>query len=62
MAPPEPLWSIEQAAEWLGVPVPTMRRWRCVGYGPQALKIGRHVKYDPAEVRAWALAQRGVGA
>lgn len=47
------LWSIEDVAAFLRVPVETLYRWRKVKYGPPAARFGRHLRYDPAEVRAW---------
>jgi len=49
----EPLWNPEQVAEYLGIPVETLRSWKRTGYGPRPGKVGRHVRYDPVEVRAW---------
>jgi excisionase family DNA binding protein len=54
---PEALWTIEQAAEYLGIPVGTLYQWRHRRTGPPAMKIGRHLRYDPAEVYAWAKGQ-----
>ena len=51
------LWSIERTSEYLGVPVGTLYQWRHRRTGPPALKIGRHLRYDPAEVHAWAKGQ-----
>ncbi|MEU5874262.1 helix-turn-helix domain-containing protein [Glycomyces sp. NPDC047369] len=53
MAPFEPLWSIDQAAAYLKVPVETLRTWRKHRTGPAAAKVGRHLRFDPARVRAW---------
>ncbi|MEV1143328.1 helix-turn-helix domain-containing protein [Micromonospora sp. NPDC049799] len=47
------LWSVEDVAAFLRVPVETLYRWRKVKYGPPAARIGRHLRYNPAEVRAW---------
>jgi hypothetical protein len=57
LAPPEPLWSIDQVAAYLNVPVQTMRTWRKHRTGPATAKVGRHLRYDPAKVRAWFLAR-----
>lgn len=50
---PEALWTIDQVAEYLRVPVETLYTWRKRGYGPRAGRVGRHLRYDPAEVRQW---------
>jgi predicted DNA-binding transcriptional regulator AlpA len=48
-----PLWSVEDVAVFLRVPVETLYQWRKRKYGPPAARIGRHLRYDPADVRAW---------
>jgi excisionase family DNA binding protein len=48
-----PLWKIEEVAAFLQVPVPTLYQWRHKRIGPRAFKVGRHLRYDPTEVRAW---------
>jgi hypothetical protein len=50
---PDRLWSAKDLAVFLGVPVATLHQWRYLGVGPKAYKVGRWLKYDPAEVRAW---------
>jgi len=51
--PVESLWSIGQVAAYLKVPVQTLRAWRKHRTGPPAARIGRHLRYDPAQVRSW---------
>ena len=53
----EQLWTIEQVAEYLQVPVETLYAWRKKRVGPPAGRTGRHLRYDPADVRAWFKAQ-----
>ena len=48
-----PLWSVEDVACYLGVPVKTLYRWRTTGYGPAARRIGKHLRYRSADVVAW---------
>ncbi|ASR37853.1 excisionase [Prauserella marina] len=50
----EPLWTIEDVSDYLGVPVKTLYQWKWRGEGPPVSKIGRHLRYNPAKVRAWA--------
>lgn len=61
----EKLMSVEDVADYLGVPVNTLYQWRHKGTGPDAFRIGRHLRYDPAVVREWLAghsgARRGVG-
>ncbi|MGB3763655.1 MAG: helix-turn-helix domain-containing protein [Ornithinimicrobium sp.] len=40
-------------SQYLGVPVDTLYAWRTKGAGPPAFKVGRHLRYDPAEVVVW---------
>lgn len=49
----EPLWTAEDVSTFLGVPVSTLYQWRYRRQGPRARKVGRHLRYDPADVRAW---------
>ncbi len=51
------LWSIERTSKYLGIPVGTLYQWRHRRTGPPALKIGRHLRYDPADVYAWVKGQ-----
>jgi excisionase family DNA binding protein len=47
------LWTVEELSAYLGIPVPTLYRWRRFGCGPPAHRIGRHLRYVPDEVSAW---------
>ena len=49
----EPLWSVVEASDYLGVPVATLYKWRHLGIGPQVYRVGRHLRYDPAIIRQW---------
>ncbi|MEU2612650.1 helix-turn-helix domain-containing protein [Micromonospora sp. NPDC007271] len=49
----EPLWTVEEVSAYLGVPVATLYQWRHRRVGPRASRVGRHLRYDPADVRAW---------
>jgi len=49
----ESLWSIDQVAAYLKIPVQTLRTWRKRRTGPPAARIGKHLRYAPARVRAW---------
>jgi excisionase family DNA binding protein len=49
----ERLWTAQDVAEYLGVPVATLYRWRCKAYGPPARRVGRYLRYRPDDVRAW---------
>lgn len=49
----ERLWSVEEAAEYLGVCVKTLYKWRWLKTGPRSYSVGKFVRYRPNEVRAW---------
>jgi excisionase family DNA binding protein len=49
----EELWSPEDLAQYLGVPLATLYAWRYRGEGPPALKVGRHLRYRVADVEQW---------
>lgn len=51
------LWSIQETASYLRLPIGTLYQWRYRRTGPKSYKVGRHVRYDPAEVRAWLVKQ-----
>ena len=56
----EPLLSIEDLAQYLGVPVTTIYDWRVDGKGPCGVRVGRHVRFTRSDVLAWIQAQREV--
>ncbi|WP_280451972.1 helix-turn-helix domain-containing protein [Nocardia cyriacigeorgica] len=52
--PENRLWTVEEAAYFLGVPVKTLYQWKWQGEGPPVRKVGRHLRYNPTRLRAWA--------
>jgi excisionase family DNA binding protein len=56
-----PLLTIDQAAELVGVPKKTLYQWRLTGYGPPALRVGRHLKYRAEDIESWAASQVTLG-
>ncbi|MDF1602200.1 helix-turn-helix domain-containing protein [Nocardioides sp. YIM 152315] len=56
----DPLLSIEDLAEYLGVPIATIYDWRVDGKGPRGIRVGRHVKFTTGDVLAWIETQREV--
>ncbi|MGH3313495.1 MAG: helix-turn-helix transcriptional regulator [Streptomyces sp.] len=44
-------------ADLLGVPVETVYQWRRKHTGPRGFRVGRHLRYDPEDVRAWVTGQ-----
>ena len=52
---PDPqFWSSQETADFLGVPLSTIRYWHWQKTGPRSYRIGRSRKYKPADVKAWA--------
>ncbi|MEU0231457.1 MULTISPECIES: helix-turn-helix domain-containing protein [unclassified Streptomyces] len=47
----------EDIAELFDVPLETVYYWRKKRTGPPGFRVGRHVRYDPAAVRAWVTQQ-----
>ncbi|CAI7974490.1 DNA-binding protein, excisionase family [Frankia sp. Hr75.2] len=54
------LWTVRDLAEYLGVPVNTIYKWRSMREGPPAYKVGRHIRFDRREVDEWLEKQRPV--
>ena len=50
---PTKLLSPLELAGILGVPVTTIYGWRGRGYGPPAIRVGKHLRWRPEEVEAW---------
>jgi predicted DNA-binding transcriptional regulator AlpA len=46
--------SVKQTAGLLGISSVTLARWRIEGSGPPFCKFGRAVRYERAELLAWA--------
>lgn len=47
------LLTIQELAEYLGVPVTTLYQWRYRREGPPGFRVGRHVRYRRADVEDW---------
>ena len=47
------LWSVEDVSYYLGIPVQTVYSWRSAGRGPAGRRVGKRLRYRPADVRAW---------
>ena len=50
------LWTHEQVAAWLNVEEDALMRLVTAGTGPVCYWVGRHRRYDPAEVSQWLAA------
>ena len=47
------LFSVDGAAQVLGLAVSTLNKFRVYGTGPRFVKLGRSVRYRPADLDAW---------
>jgi excisionase family DNA binding protein len=50
---PERYLTPADLADLLGVPIETVYQWRRKRTGPRGFRVGRHLRYDPNDVRAW---------
>ncbi|GHB99839.1 helix-turn-helix transcriptional regulator [Streptomyces spinoverrucosus] len=48
----------DDIAEMFEVPVETVYQWRKKRTGPPGFRIGKHVRYDPADVRTYVAARK----
>lgn len=55
---PQQLWTNQQTAEYLGVPVQTLAKWRLDGAAPRGFRVGKYLRYDPADIADWLEARR----
>jgi excisionase family DNA binding protein len=53
------MWTTQDVAEFLRVPVQTLYEWRTKGYGPKGFRVGRYVRYRREDVLAWIESQAG---
>ena len=49
----QPLLTSQQVAELLQVPARTLDAWAYRGIGPRFLRIGKHRRYQSADVAEW---------
>ena len=53
MKPRDQLLTVEELADYLGVPVATLYQWRYRREGPPGFRVGRYVRYRRTDVKAW---------
>ena len=51
--PAPALLNEQQAAKMLNLNVASVRNWRLRGGGPKFIKVGRLVRYRPADIEDW---------
>jgi excisionase family DNA binding protein len=49
----EGLWTAEQVAEYLNVPLGTLYQWSHRRQGPKVMRVGRYLRYRRADVESW---------
>jgi predicted DNA-binding transcriptional regulator AlpA len=52
-ADPDHLWTAQETADFLRIPKATLYQWRYLGVGPKPGRVGRHLRYDPDDVKKW---------
>ncbi len=53
MKPRDQLLTVEELADYLGVPVATLYQWRYRREGPPGFRVGRYIRYRQTDVEAW---------
>lgn len=46
----DPLLTVDQVSDWLGVPKGTLYQWRSRSRGPRAIKVGNGIRYRRSEI------------
>jgi excisionase family DNA binding protein len=59
---PERYLTPDDVAEIFDVPKETVYQWRRKRTGPRGFRVGRHLRYDPDDIRAWVASQMEVAA
>ena len=49
----ERLLTVQDLADYLGVPIATLYAWRYRGEGPPGFRVGRHLRYRRNDVEQW---------
>ena len=47
------LLTVEELADYLGVPVATLYQWRHRREGPPGFRVGRYIRYRRNDVEQW---------
>lgn len=47
------LLTVQDLADYLGVPVATIYTWRHRGHGPPGFRVGRHLRFRTSDVTHW---------
>jgi len=58
--PADRLWTVAETADYLQVPTSTLYRWSYAGRGgPPPIRVGRRLRYDPADVARYLARRKG---
>ena len=49
----ERLLTVEELADYLGVPIATLYQWRHRREGPPGFRVGRYIRYQRTDVEQW---------
>ena len=55
------MFNVGEAADYLGLKAPTLRKWAVLRKGPVAVKVGSAVRYRQADLDAWLDSRPRVG-
>lgn len=55
---PRRMLRTDDAANYVGVSASTLNKLRLAGGGPEYIKLGKSVVYDPADLDAWLASNR----
>jgi hypothetical protein len=53
LRPADRTWTVQDVSAYLAVPVSTLYEWRRTRYGPPARRVGKYLRYRPADVVGW---------
>ncbi|MFD1507113.1 helix-turn-helix transcriptional regulator [Georgenia yuyongxinii] len=53
-----PLWTLDELCAKLHTSPRTVHGWRRTGTAPKAYKVGKHLMFEEAEIRAWLEARQ----
>lgn len=59
--PLEEMLTLDELCAWLKIPKTTIYKQRWEGTGPPAYKLGKHLRFDRAEILAWLRSKKDVG-
>ena len=57
-----PMWTLDEVCQKLHATPRMVHAWRRTGTAPKAYKIGNHLMFEEADVRAWLDARASIAA